>query len=346
MPRPRPSAPALAASAMASSQRAKDSGAPVIIGKLRKQKLDLGTRSMPAESVSLSKSRFIHLSETELRISELPSNKQVAQVPVAQPRRLVVLRDGSALVLGATETVLVTRRKHDVVRLRRISLFPQSKVLPDLHRSRRFWVLHAFDSALYGYELDDDDGLVTLDVREIKDFDKRVFALLRDGSFLHTTQQGLVRMYLAGRRQQLSLDTTGAFRLLPGRRLDRIWLARQSGQLQLVSLLGSRSKVISTFQVDGVFDVASGADKVAVLRVARKNQERHFEVELYSNKGKLLWSDSLELGIDSATGDDWLARVARNRGIALSDDAKWLAVGGPGAAVLWDAAKGKRVLTR
>ncbi len=323
-----------------------DASAPRVVGALRKNVLELGTRALPAESIAFAKNHFVHLSQDTLFINELPSRKELAKIPVAEPRRVLVLRDGRSLALCAAETILVTERKREVVRLRRIPLFPQSQVLPDLHHSGRFWVLHAFDAALYGYELDDDNSLQILDPRDIKDFDGRVFAPLRDGSFLHTDKDGLVRLFLAGKRTPLPLDVTGAFRLLPTRRLDQIWLARDGGSLERFQLLGGRAKSLVSFQVAQVFDVAASDKNLAVLRVRPTDGGRDFAVELYSAKGKLQWADSLELSVDAPESEDWVFRVSRDRGVAVSQNGKWLAVGGLGAAVLWDATSGKRVLTR
>ena len=71
--------------------------------------------------------------------------------------------------------------------------------------------------------------------------------------------------------------------------------------------------------------------------------KRSFSVRRYAEDGRLLWQDSLPFELDAPTGDDWVARVARNRGITVSPDGGWVAVGGPDAAVVWDK-QGKRVL--
>jgi hypothetical protein len=324
---------------------AVDAGAPRVVGALRKNVLDLGTRALPAESIAFTDSEFVHLTQSTLFINELPSQKEVAKVPVVEPRRLLLLRNGSTLALCAAETIVVTERKRKVMRLRRIPLFPQSQVMPDLHRPRRFWVLHAFDAALYGYELDD-DKLEMLEPRDIKDFDGRVFAPLRDGSFVHTDKDGLVRLFLAGKRERQALDVAGVFRLLPTRRLDQVWLAHDGGKLERVQLLGGRAKRLLSFQLDDVFDVATSDKHLAALRVQRTDAGRHFAVELYTAQGKRVWSDSVELNVEAPESDGWVARVSRDRGLALSQNGKWLAVGGLGAAVLWDATKGTRVFKR
>jgi hypothetical protein len=97
--------------------------------------------------------------------------------------------------------------------------FSESLVLADRRDERRVWVLHAFGSLLYQYGIDGDAGSVqTLEFLDLEGFDKGAFAALKDGSFLYTAGNQLIRFFPGGKRTKLALpEGASVWRLLTTR---------------------------------------------------------------------------------------------------------------------------------
>lgn len=320
-------------------------GAARVIADLRREKLPLVPRARAAQRIVLRRGKLAHLTQDALVIRDVVGSKEQLRLPVSGPRLLTVLRDDSLLALLERESLRVEPRKYEVTRLSRVPLFPQSQLVPDPLRERRFYVVHAFDPTLYGYEISDDGKLTTLDFVELDGFDGRAFVMLKDGSFLHTTKQGLRRFFLGGKTQTFALEgEADVWRIMSAKRLSRLWLARSSGHFELCEIVGSALRVVARLPATEPVDSVSAGAGLAWLGVQSAGAGRHFSLELLDEAGASRALGTYPLAEASGGGESWVSEVLEDRGIAASDDGALIAVGGPSLLEVWNAKTGERLL--
>ncbi len=317
--------------------------AAAVIAELRRDKLSLAPRSRATGSIVFGRGRVIQLATEALTIRDAKEGKEVLKLEVAGGRLVTLLRDGSVLALLEKETLSIEPRKNEVSRYSRVALFPESRVFADPLVDRRFYVVHAFDPTLYGYEITEDQKISTLDFVDMPEFDGRVFTSLKDGSFLYSTATGLQRFFLKGKAQAYAIeDPKQVWRVATARRLDRVWLARDDGSLELRELTAKTPRLIQRIDVKDPIDVASSDAGIAVLRLAPAEGGRHFQVEFFDESTERRFTSHLALDEASGSGEGWVRDVLRNRGIMLTDDGALLAVGGPSELHVWNVRSGKK----
>lgn len=292
------------------------------------------------------KGRLAQLGSESLVVRDTQGFAKIVEAPLDDPRRAVELADGSLLGVGSDAVVRLDRREKSVERHARIPLFAESLVFGDRRDERRVWVLHSFGSLLYQYAIGGDGGSVTtLEFLDLEGFDQRAFCALKDGSFLYTAGDKLRRFFPGGKRWELTLPEGGeVWRLLTTRRIDRVWIARSGGKLELSQITRDGVRVVDSIEIADAFDVASNDREIAVVEVRNpEGKARRWTLVVYEPSGKRRFEADLPPDLSVGAGDSWVAAITRDKTLALSTHAPLVAVGGPSWLSMWNTMTGKRV---
>jgi hypothetical protein len=130
------------------------------------------------------------------------------------------------------------------------------------------------------------------------------------------------------------------WRLLPAARLDQLWVVSEDGEVELWTLIPNAPLVRKFRVAERPYEAVAAADALAFVTVVQeRGQARHFLAIVYNGKGTERFR--VELPNDPATSsENWLSNVTQNKGIAVSEGEKKLAVGGPTWLRLWDLETG------
>jgi len=357
-PPPPPGAPGGSPSAVASSLAAahlldRDAAAdarpvPSAIVQLRERKLRLDALPSPAQTLAFGRKRLARLTPEGIELFSTETFEQEAAPSLAQPRRVVALRDGSLLVAGGGRTLRLVPGQQTAESHPRIPLFAGTLVFADRLQEKRFWLLHEFDPTLYRYDLDA-GGSVLLRMDEyltLDGFDRRGFAGLKDGSFMFTAGDHFRRFFPLGKQTKLEGPAAAVevWRLLVTRRIDRVWVAHRGSRLDLVQI-GARLRVVRTLELPGdPYDITSSDRYVAVILLRQvAGEPRHWRLVVVDQKGDEVFTEDLPMD-EALVGADWVKAATRNRNVVLSPHDSLVAVGGPTWLSVWDIRKQSRVL--
>jgi len=320
------------------------------IARIRERDLALTPRSVPAQRIAFGRSALGQLTNGGLVVRSTKSWKERARVAMRAPRRLIVLADGSFLALSAASTYRLEPGKKSAEIHPRVTLFPGSVAFADRRNRQHFWLVHSFDETLYQYQLESAIGslLGMGDFVELKGFDHQAFAALKDGSFLYTTKDGFRRFYPKGKQSDMKAPPGEGkvWRLLTTKRLDRVWIARGDGELMLAQL-GPEMRDVKKIELPAtLFDIASNNSYLAALRVEQPDGgPRQWKLAVYDADGKQLFAATLPPEPAPPAGENWVQAVTRNRSVVLAPRAPLVAVGGPGALMVWNIKTKKQVLS-
>lgn len=321
------------------------------LAEIRERALHLPARRVAAERLAFAKGRLAQLGDDALVVRAAESGKVGARIPVAGPRSVVGLVDGSLLVAGATGLYRLGPDAKAPDSLPRVTLFPQSLIVADRRDKTAFWVLHTIDPTLYRYELPDDSAMTLLAPSEfvpMEGYDSAAFLALADGSFVYTTKDGFRRFFPHGKQfKYAALDGPGAvWRLLRTHRQDQMWVIWSGGKAELVQL-GGELRSVRSLSLEGTgFDVASNDDYLAEVRVEEApGKPRKWSLVVYDNAGKKRLDVALPDDPAVPPGEDWVRILTRNRSLALAPRKPLVAVGGPDSVALWNIDSGKQLLS-
>lgn len=315
-----------------------------LLRELRERRLTLGHREVAEQRMAFTSDRLAVLGTDEVVVRDLQTFEIVLRPPLEGPRSIIALRDGSFLVVGKLGSLRILPQRRAVEPLPHLPLFGDSQLLPDRRTSDRAWLQHPFSPELYGYRLQPSASRVAaLDkLVPLEGFDRRALLGLKDGSFIFTAQDRWVRFWLFGAPEVSSPSPLGRdlWRLLLARRLDQFWVARRDGHLELVQI-GPDYLAQGSFDLGAnLFDIASGDQWVAALRVDEPaNQPRRWSLVVVDTTGKELLKADLPPDPAPIPGENWVEPLVRNRQLAFCDTPPRLAVGGPDHLMVWDLEK-------
>lgn len=318
------------------------------IARIRERDLTLKPRSTPEQRIAFGRGALAQLTDDALVVRSMKSWKERARVTMAAPRSVIVLADGSFLALSAASSYRLPPGKKSAEMHPRVTLFPGSVAFADRRVKNHFWVLHAFDQTLYQYQLESAIGsLMGMgDFVELRGFDHEAFTALKDGSFLYTTKHGLSRFYPKGKQFDMKAPPGKGkvWRLLTTKRIDRVWIARGDGEL-LLAQLGKELRIVRKIELPAkLFDIASNDAYLAALRVEQPDGgPRNWKLAVYDAKGKQRFQATLPPESKPPAGEDWVRAVTQNRSVVLAAHAPLVAVGGPGALMVWNIKTKKQV---
>jgi hypothetical protein len=304
-------------------------------------------RPYPAGRLAFARNRIGQLTGEALVVRRLRDFSVVGTQPMAAPRQVVGLADGSLLAIGRDNVFRLPAGKTRFEQHRRATLFADSTLIADARDPGRFWVAHAGANQLYLYVLEDAEsqGLPFAQLLPIEGCDHQGLAYLTDGSFVCTTPGGVRHFWAEGKREELSLTRSerGVWRLVPARRIDQVWLACNPRRLELYQL-AARAELVRTLELaEQPLDIAAKAQLLALVTVAHvAGQPREWALQVLDEAGQRRFKARLPDGED-LTREDWVARLVEDRSVVLSADGSRVAVGGPKLLMVWETATGRQL---
>jgi hypothetical protein len=326
-----------------------DSGAVAkLITKLRDTKLELAPRRTPPQRLAFARGRLGVLTDSELVVYDTDDWGKSKRVPIEEPRQLLAASDGSFLAVGSRNLYRMAPAERTATRHPRVPLFAGSMLFADRLNPAVICVVHGFGATLYQYDftVEGRAGLLAMSrTIPLEGYDGQAFAALNDGSFLYTAGEMLRRFFAGGRigSHRAPDSNEDIWRLLLPHRIDRVWIARRNGTLDLVQM-GPRIVKIRSLALRGMlFEITSNARFVATIRLEQPSGgPRRWSLEVFDPAGKRLLEQRLPTGRATAAGD-WVARATRNKEVVLGRHAPLVAVGGPTWLKVWNVETGRLV---
>jgi len=272
-----------------------------------------------------------------------PGFDAVVTVPLARPRTLTTLADGSLLAAGASGSVRLLPGERKARPVRRLPLLPLSVLFGDRRNPSRVWAHAAGSSTLFGYDLDDPSfSRGASEWIELEGFDRHALGSLRDGSFFYSTADGFRKLVGPTRKTSISSAQGGVLAALPGSRTDTVW-ALTSQRATLCRLLGAKLFAVESVTFETTpYDADADGELLAVLELAQPSDAPwSFVLEVFDVRGKRTLRATLPA--DETLGPDWVQALVRNRSVAVSAAPPLAAVGGPTELFVWATDTGKQV---
>jgi hypothetical protein len=326
---------------------APDAGRPHLKLDLAiRRKMKLALRGIPASDLAFGKGRFGALTDDSLVVRDVPRFAETLQLPLERPRALATLADGSLLAAGAARSFRLLPQDVKSIPVSRILLFPDSSLFGDRQNPDRVWVLPAFSKTLFGYDAVRGSGALQVAAQwiDLEEYDLRALTSIRDGSFLYTTSSGLVQFYGMGKKEPVGAALQGSFRLLPASRPDTVW-AVADRSARLFRILTGRLTPLKSVELEvAAYDATAAGELLAVLELSQPDDAPwSFVLEVFDVGGQRRCR--VPLPAEETLDDDWVARLIRDRGLALSADPPLVAVGGRTHADVFGARDGSRVFS-
>jgi hypothetical protein len=220
-------------------------------------------------------------------------------------------------------------------------------VFPDRGTPNQIWVVAAGGTTLFEYVLESSAFPFLLAQRwgSVDDYDGRLFGSLRDGSFIYSTQSGFVRFFGGTYKEEVEGKARGAFRVLPGSRVDTLWLVSTSRAVLYRLLEGKlielRSVQLSTMGLDADAD----GEYLAVLELSQPgNRPWTMVLEVFDVEGNRHVHETFST-TESLSEKNWVNALLRNRKLSIraADEDPLVAVGGPDELTVFRADTGARV---
>jgi hypothetical protein len=313
--------------------------------KLRRS-MKLPPRAVPGAGMAFGKGRLGVLVGDAVIVRDTHHFAEIARLPLDGPRALVSLADGSLFAVGASRSLQLQPQDTAPRGFRRLPLLPGASLFGDRRSPDRVWVLQGLGEALFGYDLAITDSplLPTREWVELTGDDRRAFGSLRDGSFLYSTPTGFLRFFGPKKTDSLAGDASGVWRLLPASRPDTVWALARRGA-GLFRILDGRLARLKALELEAdPYDADAAGEYLAVLELLQPTDAPWaFVLEVFDVRGKRRLRATLPAA--EQFGEDWVASLDRDRGLAMTADPPLVAVGGPGALSVWAADRGDLVHT-
>ena len=308
------------------------------VADFRRRTLSPEPQHQPSSLIAVSGSRVGRVESDALVVVE-PGTQQKS-LSITLPGAFAVTAAPGALFAVGKDRLLVLDNGLRTPRVMpRPSLFPDSRLMPDLMDATRIWVHHPRSRALFGYSLGPSTSMLLplVDTVTLDGSDDGCFVALADGSFLHFMVAGWERFFVQGKRFEFSWPSTEAkpFRALRAHRLDHVYVLSTDGELGLYQLGTTLLRVwhrnISPLPVD----LVTSGDTVFLLRSERtQRDELNWTLQVIHRKRPDVVIPLGTSGADEFQGD-WHARLLGRFGLAAST--RLVALGGTGQLRVWDA---------
>jgi len=308
------------------------------IADFRRRTLNPEPQREPASRIAVSGSR----------VGRIGSDALVVLEPGTRNKSISVNLPGAFAVTGALGALFAVGKDRLVVLdigaqkprvMPRPSLFPDSRLMPDLVDATRIWVHHPRSHSLFGYGLEPSTStlLPLVDTVALSGSDDSCFVGLADGSFLHFTEAGWEQLFVQGKRFDFPWPSNRArpFRALRAHRLDQVYVLGTDAELELYQLGPKLQRLwhrnVGPLPVDAV----TSGDTVFLLRAERSQpEELTWKLQVVRRNRP---DAVIPLGISDAEvfEGDTQARLLAQFGLAAS--ARWVAVGAAGQLRVWNA---------
>jgi hypothetical protein len=314
------------------------------LSEVRAQRISLSSPEWETQKIAFGRRSLVRVSADTLEAFASPSLAPLFSAPLDGPRGVVELSGGSVLAIGLRESLRVDPDAKVPVRLPRIPATPGVTFLPERRDSSLVWALHRTGGLLARHELALDRELSLRDTITLEGYDGGSLAAMKNGELLYRSSDGLRLTVPEGRPRRFRYDAR-PFRLLPARRVDQAFAVSASGDVELLQL-GEGILVRKRFALGASpISVAASGDMLAAVLVHEGGNARKFSLRVFSADGKELLTRELGPGAPPE-GEDWVARLVADHGVALSESDARVAVGGSRRLRVFSLADGAILLDR
>jgi hypothetical protein len=223
---------------------------------------------------------------------------------------------------------------------------PGTLLLPERRDSAWLWNAERASRSMRKQPLVVGPNAIRGEAVELDGYDGGPVTALRDGAVLFRTADGVKRALPGSRPRSLAGSELKPWRLLPGRRIDQAWAVSADGSVEHWQLT-DRVRVLGRFALGAPpFDVASNEAYLAAVVVEEGGTgPRRFLLRVFDEKGTRVLERPLPPD-PPARGESWAARAVADRHVVLGESEPIVAVGGPGALMVWSLPAGKPLLER
>lgn len=311
-----------------------------------RRKMKIGARRADTSTIAFGKGRLGRLTRGGLETIDTSHFDHVVHVAMGTVTGLVAMADGSFVATGRDGIYRLLPADDRARSFAPAPLTSGAALLPDRTNPDRFWVLPP-GLTLLAYDAVPSTDVVSLPAEwvDLPDYDRRALGSLRDGAFLYTTDGAFERFYGEGEHQKVSISPDGVFEVLPGSRPDTVWVARHDQTVTLYLLVEDKATRLSRVKLEEpAFEMAAAGKYLASLELREPDDAPwRFVLEVFDVGGRRVVR--AELPADESLGEDWLARLARDRNLAVSAEPDLVAVGGPTSLEVFEIATGRRVFS-
>lgn len=343
-----PAASVLAAPSAAPSARSPGAPARAAVAsavvEIRERALPLVAPDKPPRTLAFGKGFLVQAQGDVVRVLDDTSGEELVRAPIEAPRGVVPLPGGSVLVAGLDASFRFDPKQEVPHRRQRLSLLPNAELVQHPNDLESVWVVEPSTRRLMRYALNADAGLGIAATLDVGAFDGRAVTQLRDGRFLLTSRDGLVVVGPGSTQRTLGMppEIESLWRLLPATRIDCAWVVTEHGRFVLVAL-EARARVLRSVETGlAPFDVAATPERIALVSVTRPPEPRRFRLHVYTAAAEPLFAADLPAA-PPGTGEDWARAIIADKQVVLRDNPPRVAVGGPSAVSVFDAATGERL---
>ena len=322
------------------------SAAASAVVAIRDTTLPIMAPRAPAQRLVFGRGMLGELSADRLLIRSMLRPEQDKTFALSGGRALTALPSGALLAIDAEAVYRVDPGAAKPRSYKRVSFFPDSELLPERSDGQFFWVVHRVTQTALRYRLENSElPMLVSDVEtKLEGYDGGAIEMSRDGVFVYSTAGGIARQVPRGKavifKPPVGSSGKAIWRLLPAGRLDQLWVVSEDGEVELWTLIPNAPLVRKFRVAERPYEAVAAADALAFVTVVQeRGQARRFLALVYDGQGAERFR--IELPNDPATSsENWLSNVTQNKGIAVSESEKKLAVGGPTWLGLWDLETG------
>lgn len=324
------------ASASAPAPKPRANHAASAIVAIRERQLTLGAPPELPRHLAFGRGFLVQATASEVVIRSSEDAEVSTRLPLAA-RAVLSLPAGSVLIVAADASYRIDPGETRTHRLSRISLLPDTLLLPDLTTQAKVWVVSPSFKKAQRHTFDAETPLGIETERPLHDHDGGAVAVLSDGDLLYTAGRELVRDPGFGRPRRFRLPDgiQRVWRLAAADHIDRTWLVTPDGAILLLEL-SERPRVVRRITTDlAPLDFAASRTVLALVG-AREHADkaREFLVTVFGLDGEQRFSLPLPPAPIS-TDPDWAAKALRDREVVIGETR--VAVGGVNAVELLDA---------
>jgi hypothetical protein len=299
---------------------------------------------------------FVRLTHDGMEAYSAHDLRRIANQHIPSSRGVVALGGGTHLILARDR---VYRYFHGQTQARSFSKVPvlgPTQVFSDPSDVNRFTLRYLRDDALHLYTLDPatqerraqagldavqlglqpiESRLTLGEVSPLESFDGQLLTRLRDGSWLYTSSNGLMRKTQSAAASVAAPKIQSELALLlPDERLDRYWALSQSGEAALMEFSRGAPRV-RRIELGGMpYAATQRVETLAAIVVeAGSAGGRNWSLKVYERERL-----RAVFRLPDAAGalGDRIQRALANRDLCLFPGRPWVLVGGRDGVTLFD----------
>jgi len=352
---PTPASVTAASSAEAAQEAARRARAAQLIAAelsaIHEQKLKIVPPREPIAQLAFGKDWLAVAASDKVIFRNVASGEPVFEADTGAVQAVVEGAGGELVALGEKSSFWLLPSDPKPKPFSRVVFFPRSQLQPDREDPLHFYLFDSADAELAHYSMTETSGPFLL-AETYYPFDDYLGALglLRDGAFVYATVGGgLTRNAPRGRKTDFKLPpgTSEPWRLLPGKRLDDVFSVGRAGQVVQFRLEAGLPALLRFHLPEPPVEAAAGPDALAFVLASapRAGAARHWSLLVTDLAGQTRFRVDLPAPHEEPD-EGWMARLVKDKSLAISSFQPLVAVGGPHGVSVWNYESQALVFTR